>query len=64
MRFSVVLFVFTITAIPSFAIVVDVRAVSVSLSSDGQAVISKEGYVPVSENAAYAGTKPEGKITA
>lgn len=33
------------------------------LSSDGQAVISKEGYVPVSENAAYAGTKPEGKIT-
>ena len=33
------------------------------LSSDGQAVISKEGYVSVSENAAYAGTKPEGKIT-
>ena len=33
------------------------------LSSDGQAVISKEGYVPVSDNAAYAGTKPEGKIT-
>lgn len=33
------------------------------LSSDGQAVISKEGYVPVSENAAYKGTKPEGKIT-
>lgn len=33
------------------------------LSSDGQAVISKEGYVPVSENAAYAGTKPEGKNT-
>lgn len=33
------------------------------LSSDGQAVISKEGYVPVSENAAYEGTKPEGKIT-
>lgn len=32
------------------------------LSSDGQAVISKEGYVSVSENAAYAGTKPEGKI--
>lgn len=33
------------------------------LSSDGQAVISKEGYVSVSENAAYAGTKQEGKIT-
>lgn len=33
------------------------------LSSDGQAVVSKEGYVTVSENAAYAGTKPEGKIT-
>ena len=33
------------------------------LSSDGQAVISKEGYVSVSENAAYAGTKPKGKIT-
>lgn len=33
------------------------------LSSDGQAVVSKEGYVAVSENAAYAGTKPEGKIT-
>ena len=33
------------------------------LSSDGQAVISKEGYVSVSENAAYAGTKTEGKIT-
>lgn len=33
------------------------------LSSDGQAVVSKEGYVAVSENAVYAGTKPEGKIT-
>lgn len=33
------------------------------LSSDGQAVVSKEGYVAVSENADYAGTKPEGKIT-
>ena len=33
------------------------------LSSDGQAVVSEEGYVTVSENAAYAGTKPEGKIT-
>ncbi len=33
------------------------------LSSDGQQVISDEGYVSVSENAAYAGSKPEGKIT-
>lgn len=33
------------------------------LSSDGQAVISQEGYVSVSENAAYEGTKPAGRIS-
>lgn len=33
------------------------------LSSDGQAVVSGEGYVSVSENEAYNGKKPEGKIS-
>lgn len=33
------------------------------LSSDGQAVVSDEGYVAVTENAAYSGKKPEGKIS-
>ena len=33
------------------------------LSSDGQAVVSGEGYVAVTENAAYSGKKPEGKIS-
>lgn len=33
------------------------------LSSDGQAVVSNEGYVSVSENEAYSGKKPEGKIS-
>lgn len=33
------------------------------LSADGQAVVSEEGYVSVSENAAYSGKKPEGKIS-
>ncbi|MGN0501995.1 MAG: substrate-binding domain-containing protein [Ruminococcus sp.] len=33
------------------------------LSSDGQAVVSGEGYVAVTENAAYNGKKPEGKIS-
>lgn len=33
------------------------------LSSDGQAVVTDNGYVAVSENGAYEGTKPEGKIT-
>lgn len=33
------------------------------LSSDGQKVVSDEGYVAVTENAAYSGKKPEGKIS-
>ncbi len=33
------------------------------MSSDGQKVISDNGYVTVSENAAYAGSKPSGKVT-
>lgn len=33
------------------------------LSADGQAVVSGEGYVAVTENAAYGGKKPEGKIS-
>ena len=33
------------------------------LSADGQAVVSGEGYVAVTENAAYSGKKPEGKIS-
>lgn len=33
------------------------------LSSDGQAVVSGEGYVAVTENEAYNGKKPEGKIS-
>ncbi len=33
------------------------------LSSDGQAVVSGEGYVAVTENEAYSGSKPEGKIS-
>lgn len=33
------------------------------LSSDGQAVVSNDGYVSVSENEAYSGKKPEGKIS-
>lgn len=33
------------------------------LSADGQAVVSEEGYVSVSESAAYSGKKPEGKIS-
>ena len=33
------------------------------LSSDGQKVVSDEGYVTVSENDAYNGAKPSGKIS-
>lgn len=33
------------------------------LSSDGQSVVSGEDYVAVTENAAYSGKKPEGKIS-
>ena len=33
------------------------------LSADGQAVVSGEGYVAVTENEAYNGKKPEGKIS-
>ena len=33
------------------------------LSSDGQAVVSGEGYVAVTENEVYNGKKPEGKIS-
>ncbi|MSS19285.1 substrate-binding domain-containing protein [Pseudoramibacter porci] len=33
------------------------------MSSDGQNVIEKNGYVKVSTNGAYSGTKPSGKIT-
>lgn len=33
------------------------------LSSDGQKVVADEGYVAVTENAAYNGKKPEGKIS-
>lgn len=33
------------------------------LSSDGQAVVAEEGYVSVTENEAYNGSKPEGKIS-
>ena len=33
------------------------------LSADGQKVVSDEGYVTVSENNAYNGTKPSGKIS-
>lgn len=33
------------------------------LSSDGQKVVADEGYVAVTENAAYSGKKPEGKIS-
>ncbi len=32
------------------------------LSSDGQKVIEDNGYVSVSENGAYSGSKPEGKV--
>ncbi|WP_099469875.1 substrate-binding domain-containing protein [Konateibacter massiliensis] len=32
------------------------------LSSDGQAVIEENGYISSSENGAYAGSKPEGKV--
>ncbi|MCD8026494.1 MAG: substrate-binding domain-containing protein [Clostridiales bacterium] len=33
------------------------------LSSDGQAVVEDNGYVSVSENEAYSGSKPSGKVT-
>lgn len=33
------------------------------MSSDGQKVVSDNGYVTVSENAAYSGKKPSGKIS-
>ena len=33
------------------------------MSSDGQKIVSDNGYVTVSENAAYSGTKPSGKIS-
>lgn len=33
------------------------------LSSDGQSVVSDEGYVAVTENEAYNGSKPSGKIS-
>jgi phosphate transport system substrate-binding protein len=32
------------------------------MSSDGQAVVEESGYISVSENGAYEGSKPEGKI--
>ncbi len=32
------------------------------MSADGQAVIEEEGYISVSEAAAYAGSKPEGTV--
>lgn len=31
------------------------------MSTDGQAVVQEEGYIPVSDVQAYAGTQPEGK---
>lgn len=34
------------------------------MSSDGQKIVSDNGYVTVSENAAYSGKKPSGKISA
>lgn len=33
------------------------------MSSDGQKIVSDDGYVTVSENAAYSGKKPSGKIS-
>lgn len=33
------------------------------LSSDGQAIVSEEGYVTVSEKGIYKGNKPEGKVS-
>ncbi|MGN0172080.1 MAG: substrate-binding domain-containing protein [Acutalibacteraceae bacterium] len=33
------------------------------LSADGQKVVEDNGYVAVSENAAYSGSKPSGKVT-
>lgn len=33
------------------------------LSAEGQAVIGEAGYIPVSDAAAYSGSKPSGKIT-
>ena len=33
------------------------------MSSDGQKIVSNNGYVTVSENAAYSGKKPSGKIS-
>ena len=33
------------------------------MSSDGQKIVSDNGYVTVSENAAYSGKKPSGKIS-
>ena len=33
------------------------------MSSDGQKIVSDNGYVTVSENAAYSGNKPSGKIS-
>lgn len=33
------------------------------LSSDGQSIVSEEGYVGVSENGAYSGNKPQGKVS-
>lgn len=33
------------------------------MSSDGQKIVSDNGYVAVSENAAYSGKKPSGKIS-
>lgn len=32
------------------------------MSADGQAIVEDNGYISVSENAAYAGSKPSGKI--
>jgi phosphate transport system substrate-binding protein len=32
------------------------------LSSEGQAVVESNGYIPLSDLAAYSGTKPSGKI--
>lgn len=32
------------------------------LSSDGQAIVEANGYIPLESTSAYAGTKPEGKV--
>ena len=37
--------------------------IAYKMSSDGQKIVSDNGYVTVSENAAYSGKKPSGKIS-